>query len=86
MGRGVAFGLVALKATRIRLFELDPAKAEVLAADLRMAAPEIGVATTAVEAASGATGLVNCTPVGMAVNEGTPLDEAALRNALPTSS
>lgn len=83
VGRAVAFGLVALKASEIRLFDRDPAKAERLAGDLRKAAPNITVtvAATAEAAAKGASGLVNCTPVGMVGYEGSPLERRHMKGA-----
>lgn len=83
VGRAVAFGLVALASSEIRLFDRDPAKAEALAGDLRKAAPEmtVRVAASAEEASSGATGLINCTPVGMVGYEGTPLAREHMKGA-----
>lgn len=84
VGRAIAFGLVALEASAIRLIDRDRAKAEALAADLRRAAQDIAVSVPddAVSAATGASGLVNCTPVGMVGHEGTPLEKAAMAGAV----
>ena len=83
VGRAVAFGLLALKAQEIRLVDRDIDKAEALAADLRRAAPEIhvSVVASAEEAATGADGLINCTPVGMVGYDGTPLPRTAMTGA-----
>lgn len=83
VGRAVAFGLVALGATDLRLVDRDRAKAEALAEGLRQAAPamRVQVFDTVAEAAPGAEGFINCTPVGMVGHEGTPVDPALL----PTS-
>lgn len=83
VGRAVAFGLVALAAAEIRLVDRDLAKAEALAADLRRAAPAIPVRViaTAEEAAAGADGIINCTPVGMVGYGGTPIAAEALKGA-----
>lgn len=83
VGRAIAFGLVALGASEIRLVDRDTAKAEALAADLRRAAPGLAVSVTeSAEAASlGAQGVVNCTPVGMVGYDGTPLPRAAMAGA-----
>ena len=83
VGRAVAFGLVALGATELRLVDRDAAKAEALAADLRRAAPgvTVGTGTDAVAAAGGAAGLINCTPVGMVGYDGTPLPAGAMAGA-----
>jgi shikimate dehydrogenase len=83
VGRAVAFGLLALGVETLRLVDRDRAKAEALAADLRAAAPgtTIEVWETAEEAAKGADGLINCTPVGMVGYEGTPLPAPAMAGA-----
>ncbi|WP_337924719.1 shikimate dehydrogenase [Szabonella alba] len=83
VGRAVAFGLAALGAAELRLVDLDPAKAEALAADLRIAAPdlELRLETDPATAADGADGLVNCTPVGMVGYGGTPLAAPAMAGA-----
>lgn len=84
VGRAVAFALVALGADDLRLFDRDPARAEALAADLRAAAPGLPVSThvSAEDAAQGAQGLINCTPLGMVGNPGTPLPRAAMAGAV----
>lgn len=83
VGRAVAFGLVALGASEIRLADRDMAKAEGLAADLRAAAPGIAITThdSAETAAKGAQGVINCTPVGMVGYDGTPIARTALQGA-----
>lgn len=83
VGRAVAFGLLALGAVSIRIADRDLTKAETLASDLRAASPALEVITTGevLEAAKGATGLINCTPVGMVGYEGTPLPRAAMCGA-----
>ncbi|WFE76169.1 shikimate dehydrogenase [Roseinatronobacter sp. S2] len=80
VGRAVAFGLVALGVQDLRLVDRDRAKASALAADLQRAAPQLSVqiADCAETAASGAQGVVNCTPVGMVGYGGTPLARSAL--------
>lgn len=80
VGRAIAFGLVALDADAIRLIDRDRAKAEALAGDLRGAAPglDIAVFNFAEEAATGADGVINCTPVGMVGYDGTPLERASM--------
>lgn len=83
VGRAVAFGLVALGATELRLVDRDRAKAETLATDLRAVAPDLAVLVQddAAAAAAGAQGLVNCTPVGMVGLGGTPLPRSAMAGA-----
>lgn len=75
VGRAVAFGLVALGASQIRIADRDPAKAEGLADALRAARPDLSVVTgtDAAALAPGAAGLINGTPVGMVGYDGTPL-------------
>jgi len=83
VGRALAFGLVALKATEIRLVDRDMAKAEALAGDLRAVAGDTRIAAfaDATEAARGAQGLLNGTPVGMVGYDGTPLVADAMQGA-----
>ena len=83
VGRAVAFGLAELGATTIRLFDLDQARAERLAVALREARPAIEVAAvdSLEEAASGANGIVNCSPVGMVGHDGTPVPRGLMRGA-----
>lgn len=83
VGKAVAFGLIALGVTELRIAERDLAKADDLAANLRAASSNL-VVTTAKDAsalAAGAAGLINCTPVGMVGYEGTPLPAAAMAGA-----
>ena len=83
VGKAVAFGLIDLGMTELRLVERDLPKAEALAEALRAAAPGVRVTCTtdAAAGAAGAAGLVNCTPVGMVGYEGTPLPRAAMAGA-----
>ncbi|SDW50888.1 shikimate dehydrogenase family protein [Paracoccus sanguinis] len=83
VGRAVAFGLGTLGASGLRLVDRDADKARAMAADLARAFPdmEVHVAATAEDAAAGAQGLVNCTPVGMVGYPGTPLPGHAMRGA-----
>ncbi|WP_323772410.1 shikimate dehydrogenase family protein [Antarctobacter sp.] len=83
VGRALAFALVALKAQEIRLVDRDAAKAEALAAELGALGQGVRVVamSNAVEAAQGAEGLLNGTPVGMVGYGGTPLPAAAMAGA-----
>ena len=83
VGKAVAFGLIDLGMTDLRLVERDLAKAEALAEALRAAAPGLAVTVTgdAAAGARGAAGLVNCTPVGMVGYGGTPLPRAQMQGA-----
>ncbi|WP_102224599.1 shikimate dehydrogenase family protein [Acidimangrovimonas sediminis] len=83
VGRAVAFGLLGLGAREIRLVDRDPARAEALAEALNRADPDLAVSIwiEAERAAEGATGLINCTPVGMYGHEGAVLTAAAMAGA-----
>lgn len=83
VGRAVAFALAALGAGEIRLVDRDEAKARTMAAELEAASPGLRapVLASAEDAALGAEGVVNCTPVGMVGYGGTPIDAAALEGA-----
>ena len=79
VGKAVAFGLIALGINDLRIAERDLAKADDLAASLVAACPGLGVrtGTDGATLATGAQGLINCTPVGMVGYGGTPLPRAA---------
>lgn len=83
VGRAVAFGLADLGARTLRLVDRDVSKAKILAGDLARAFPDLAVVVgdDAAQAAQGADGLVNCTPVGMVGHDGTPLPAAAMSGA-----
>jgi shikimate dehydrogenase len=83
VGKAVAFGLIELGLTDLRLVERDLPKAEALAAALRIAAPDLRFTVTGDVAAgaAGAAGLINCTPVGMVGYDGTPVPRALLAGA-----
>lgn len=83
VGKAVAFGLLTVGLTDLRLVERDLPKAESLAAALRVASPELDVTVTddVSVGTAGADGLVNCTPVGMVGYEGTPVPRAMMAGA-----
>ena len=83
VGRAVAFGLAELGAAAVRLVDLDRDRAERLAAALRGARPDFDVTAVASleEAATGANGIVNCSPVGMVGYDGTPVPRGFMRGA-----
>lgn len=83
VGRALAFGLVALQAEEIRLVDKDAVKAEALADDLRSVvnATKVVVHSDPIRAASGASGILNGTPIGMVGYEGTPLNRTAMKGA-----
>jgi shikimate dehydrogenase len=76
VGRAVVFGLGALGATAIHLFDTDVTKVEALINAVRHAFPD--VATTKAGASElyaleNFEGAVNCTPLGMSGKPGSPL-------------
>lgn len=83
VGRALAFALVALGADEIRLVDIDSARAEALASDLRAGSDTVRIVTQsdASKAARGASGVLNGTPVGMVGNPGTPVPAEALAGA-----
>lgn len=82
-GRAIAFGLVALGATDIRVADRDPVKAAALAKALRAIGPQLRtqVGSDPVALARGVDGVVNATPVGMAGHDGTPVPRAVMAGA-----
>ncbi len=82
-GRAVAFGLAGLGTPILRLVDRDPVKAKALASALRAAQPDMDISVweSAEDAAQGANGIINCTPVGMVGYGGTPLQASAMKGA-----
>ena len=82
-GKAIAFALAELGAEAIRLVDVDRARARALAKSLRAAYPALNAAacTSAEEAAAGARGIVNCSPVGMVGYRGTPIPRRFMRGA-----
>lgn len=83
VGKAVAFGLLSLGLGDLTVVERYLQKAEALAAALRSAAPGLRVRVTdnVSQGAAGATGLINCTPVGMVGHKGTPMARGLMRGA-----
>jgi shikimate dehydrogenase len=83
VGKAVAFGLVGLGLKELRLVERDLPKAEGLAAALKAEDQTLDITVTAdpAEAAVGASGVINCTPVGMVGYGGTPLPRDLMTGA-----
>lgn len=75
VGRAIAFALATLGASKLRLFDRDRRKAQMLAASIAAAFTTITVeiAGSIEDAASGAEGLINCTPLGMVGHPGTAI-------------
>ncbi len=82
VGKAIAFALVRLGASEIRLCDADRAKAEALAATLAPRADAEGTRIVLcdgmTEAAEGVDGIVNATPLGMAGVGGNAIPDAAL--------
>ena len=80
VGRAIAFALLALGASELRLVDLDAAKAARLAADLREASAGTAAAgwPNAATAARDADGIVNATQLGMTGYPGSPVARAVL--------
>ncbi len=80
VGRAIAFALVALGVTELRVVDRDGSRADILAAAVRQASGgrRVTGSTDISAAAGGADGIVNCTPVGMTGYPGSPIDRAAL--------
>lgn len=82
-GKAIGFALAELGAQAIRLVDVDHARARALATSLRAAYPALHAAECASveEAAAGARGIVNCSPVGMVGYRGTPVPHQFMRGA-----
>ncbi len=82
-GAAVAYALMKLGAKSLMIFDIDRAKARALADDLngRFEGRVIAV-EDATAAAMSATGIVQCTPIGMSAHPGLPIAADALRPAL----
>ena len=80
-GKAVGFALASLGAKSIRLFDPDEAKARGLAAALADFRDGLDVVAAASlrEACEGATGLINCTPVGMVGYSGNAFADIPLK-------
>ncbi|MDY8108061.1 shikimate dehydrogenase [Fulvimarina sp. 2208YS6-2-32] len=83
VGRAVAFGLLELGVTRLRLVDTDRARSRQLAGELRTSAPhvDIDVSIDVADGARGADGLINCTPLGMVGHDGTPIPRGLMTGA-----
>ena len=85
-GAGAAVGYAALDlgAAELAIFDVDPSRAAALADNLRQRFSDrkIAPAKDLKTAMQSASGLVHCTPTGMAGHPGMPLDERLLRPAM----
>lgn len=75
VGKAIGFALGGLGASGLTLFDRDRPKAQALAASLGPVFPhlQVRVAASIEEAAFGADGLINCTPLGMVGYGGTAI-------------
>lgn len=82
-GAAVAYALMKLGVESLMIFDIDSAKAQALADDLngRFEGRVIAV-DDAAAAAKSATGIVQCTPIGMSAHPGLPIAAEALRPGL----
>lgn len=80
VGRSVAFAMAELGTARLAIYDLDGAAAAELAAAVRACGVPVDAigAEALPDAARTATGLVNCTPVGMHYHPGNPLPPGLL--------
>jgi shikimate dehydrogenase len=83
-GSAVANALLAEGVQRLDITDVEPARAEALAAQLRarFGAGRAAFCADLPASVAAADGLVNCTPVGMAKLPGMPLDAALLHPRL----
>jgi shikimate dehydrogenase len=81
VGKAIAFALVSLGVSQLRIVDADSGKAERLAALLRDH-PGVSAAQNIEAALRGAVGLVNGTPVGMLPNRDSPVPDALLHDGL----
>lgn len=81
VGKAIGFALAATGVREIRIFDMDRAKADQLAAQLASQG-EAKAVDCVEDAVRGATGVVNGSPVGMLPNRGMPVSEALLHKDL----
>lgn len=85
-GAAVAFGLLGAGVKHLVIADIEPARAEGLAARLALHFPECAVSVTRTDSVASslraADGLVNTTPIGMSGHPGIPVDPDAVHSAL----
>jgi shikimate dehydrogenase len=83
VGKAIAFALAVLEARHLRLFDSHRERANALAQSIGAAATgmAVEVCSDIAQAASGADGLVNCTPLGMTGYPGTAVPAALMGTA-----
>lgn len=85
-GAAVAFGLLRAGTRHLVIADIEPAKAEGLAARLAPHFPDSQLSVTRTDAVAGsireADGLVNSTPIGMTGHPGVPVDPDLIHSGL----
>jgi shikimate dehydrogenase len=83
-GAAVAHALLTMGVARLSIVDVDPARAAGLAeaAGLRFPGATVRACVDVAADVAGATGLVNCTPIGMDAHPGLPVPEAVLHAGL----
>lgn len=85
-GAAVAFGLLSTGTRHLVIADIEPAKAEALAARLAPHFPDSQLSVTRTDGVAAsireADGLVNSTPIGMAGHPGMPMDPSLLHSGL----
>jgi shikimate dehydrogenase len=81
-GAAVGHAALALGVAELSIVDVDPSRAAALADNLRNHFPARKIAAATLDAMRTASGLIHCTPTGMAGHPGMPLDERLLRPAL----
>lgn len=85
-GAAVAFGLLSAGARHLVIADIEPDRAEDLAARLAPHFPDSVVSATRTDSVAGsireADGLVNSTPIGMIGHSGAPVDLALIHSGL----
>ena len=83
-GAAVGYAVLELGVAELSIFDVDPSRAAALASNLRERFSDrtIAPAKDLKTAMQSASGLIHCTPTGMAGHPGMPLDERLLRPAM----
>lgn len=79
-GSAVAYALMKLGVQSLMIYDIDRAKAQALADDLNdRFEGRVSAVDDALAAAANATGIVQCTPIGMSAHPGLPIAAEAFR-------
>jgi shikimate dehydrogenase len=80
VGKAIGFALAGCGVTRLRLFDVDPAKCQALAAQLSGRA-QVEIAASVEAAVADAAGIVNGSPIGMLPNRDTPVPAGLIQQS-----